>query len=152
MSVDKSSLSVEMNAAEFPIGDFAPYPSLSTIIAELLTVWPEHKKYLQARFIGDDEAFRARSDEIAGRVLTLVGPRLPEFCADYRWMCKNFIDEELYFRRHKRYRLSTFAEAYEKVYSNIPYMSRYVNGILLSQLFWHNHAAAMDLFRVRFLP
>ncbi|HLG87701.1 MAG TPA: class I SAM-dependent methyltransferase [Alphaproteobacteria bacterium] len=62
------------------------------------------------------------------------------------------MEEELHFRRHQRYRLQTFAEADREVYSNPAYMSRYVNGILISQLFWRNHAQALDLFRTAFLP
>ena len=136
----------------FSLDDFVSSPHLLKIIATQLSVWPEHAKYLTARFAEDSPDFRTRSDEIANLVLLLVDDRLGEVCADYRWMCENFLDEELYFRRHKRYRLATFAEANNKVYSNTEYMSRYVNGILLSQLFWHNHAVAMDLFRTRFLP
>ena len=83
--------------------------------------------------------------------LSLMGDDLPRYCDDYRWMCQNFVEEELFFRRHKRYRLQSFADADREVYSNKSYMSRYVNGILLSQLFWHNHAAALELFRSRFL-
>jgi 2-polyprenyl-3-methyl-5-hydroxy-6-metoxy-1,4-benzoquinol methylase len=136
----------------FSLESFVSSPHLRKIIAAQLSVWPEHAKYLIARFAEDSADFRARSDEIAKLVLSLVDDRLCEVCADYRWMCENFLDEELYFRRHKRYRLATFEEANNKVYSNTEYMSRYVNGILLSQLFWHNHAVAMDLFRTRFLP
>ena len=31
-------------------------------------------------------------------------------------------------------------------------MSRYVNGILMSQILWANHATALDLYRTRYLP
>jgi len=84
--------------------------------------------------------------------MKLIGERLPEFAADYHWMCDNFKEEQWYFARHKTYRLSTLEDAAREVYTNAPYMSRYVNGILLSQLFWRNHAQAMDVYRTVFLP
>ncbi len=129
----------------------AAVPNLTRAVEAQLAVWPEHEKFLIARFKDDSDSFLQRTEDVARLVLLLTGDRLPEFCADYRWMCENFIDEELFFRRNKSYRLKTFDEANRHVYANEPYMSRYVNGILLSQLFWHNHAAAMDLFRTKFL-
>jgi 2-polyprenyl-3-methyl-5-hydroxy-6-metoxy-1,4-benzoquinol methylase len=128
------------------------YQNLSRLVAAQLAVWPEHDKYLQASFSTDDENFLERVDDVSKLVLLLVEDRLQEFCEAYRFMSENFIEEELFFRRHKRYRLSTFEEANREIYSNAAYMSRYVKGILLSQVFWRNHASALDLFRTRFLP
>jgi 2-polyprenyl-3-methyl-5-hydroxy-6-metoxy-1,4-benzoquinol methylase len=128
------------------------YPNLKRVTEAQLAVWPEHAKFLGSRFANDTPEFMGRTENIAKLVLLLTGDRLPAFCADYRWMCENFVEEELFFRRNKRYRRDTFEQANREVYGNAAYMSRYVNGILLSQLFWHNHAVAMDLFRTRFLP
>lgn len=129
----------------------APFPHLARIVAAQLESWPDHARYLAARFNDEDAAALGISEGISQLVLALTGEDLPRYCDDYQWMCRNFIEEELFFRRHKRYRLQTFADAYREVYSDKSYMSRYVNGILLSQLFWHNHAAAFDLFCSRYL-
>ena len=80
-----------------------------------------------------------------------MGDNLDEFCADYRWMCANFNAEQKHFARHGDYRLKTFAEASQHVYGDDVYMARYVRGLLLSQIFWHNHAMVMDTFRTTFL-
>ena len=85
-------------------------------------------------------------------MLALAGKELPTYCGDYRWMCEEFVAEEYYFRTHGRYRLSTFAEAYERVYNDPVYMGRYVRGILISQFIWTPHARAFDYFRTDFLP
>ena len=129
----------------------APFPHLARIAAAQVKSWPDHTRFLAQRFNDEDELALGRSQEVAQLALSLMGDDLPRYCDDYRWMCQNFVEEELFFRRHKRYRLQSFADANREVYSNKSYMSRYVNGILLSQLFWHNHAAALELFRSRFL-
>jgi len=128
------------------------FPSLTRIVDAQRQAWPDHAKYLRTRFAGDDPAALSRADNVARLVLALTGEELPRYCDDYRWMCENFIEEEAFFRRHNHYRRTRFDEVERDVYSNQAYMARYVNGILLSQLLWRNHAAALDLFQTRFLP
>jgi 2-polyprenyl-3-methyl-5-hydroxy-6-metoxy-1,4-benzoquinol methylase len=94
----------------------------------------------------------AFADQVAALILVIAGDRLADICADYRWLAEVIIEEEIFFRREGRYRLSTFAEANAQVYSNEPYMRRYVNGILLSQLWWANHTSVMRYFRDVYLP
>jgi len=129
-----------------------PFANLDKIVGALLEVWPEHADYCEARFRDDPPGFMTRSDELAGLVVKLAGGDLATYCQDYKWMCAEFLKEELYFRREGRYRLSTFKEAYDEVYNKADYMSRYVRGILLSQLIWTPHARAFDYFRTHFLP
>ena len=71
---------------------------------------------------------------------------------DYRWLAHTVIEEEFVFRRSGRYRLSTFAEAEREVYSNREYMTRYMNGLLMTQLWWRNHTEVMHFFRDVYLP
>lgn len=127
------------------------YPSIDQMMEAVLAVWPEHSKALQTRFKEDDEAFLARTEEVASLASTLIGDELTGYAQDYRWMCENFLEEQLHFRRHGDYRLKSFAEAEREVYGKPEYMGRYVRGILLSQVFWKNHAYAIDLFRQKFL-
>ena len=129
------------------------YQSLSRIVTALLEVWPEHEDYCEARFSDDPPGYMQRSDELAGLVLRLAeGSDIGVYCSDYKWMCEEFLKEELYFRRHGTYRLTTFQQAFDEVYNKTEYMARYVRGILISQLIWTPHARAFDLFRTRFLP
>jgi SAM-dependent methyltransferase len=86
------------------------------------------------------------SEDAASAILRLAGDDLARFAAHYRWTCDRLRDEELFFHREERYRLSTFAEADAEVYSDAEYMSKYVNGLLLSQVVWFNHAATFEMF------
>ncbi len=128
------------------------YPALKQLVEAMLAVWPEHRKYLATRFADNPPAFLQRTEEAAQLVLTLAGDTLATHCEDYRWMCANYMEEQVYFHRHGHYRLSRFDEVNREVYSNPAYMQRYVHGLLLSEILWINHATAMDLFRTEFLP
>jgi ubiquinone/menaquinone biosynthesis C-methylase UbiE len=127
-------------------------PELEAVTEAQIRAWPEHQHYLATRFGADDSSTLQRVNEIAALALKIMGGELDRFCGDYRWMCDNFNEEQYYFAKSGRYRLATFAEAFERVYNNAEYMSRYVRGILLSQIFWRNHAQATDYFRTKFLP
>lgn len=129
-----------------------PYPNLSKVVDEVIRIWPEHRKYCETRFKNDDDAFLARTEEFATLALRNVGDQLERYVSDYRWMCERFHEEEIFFFREDRYRLSTFQQAYDEVYSNIEYMLRYVHGILISQIIWNTHAQAFDAFRQHYLP
>lgn len=128
------------------------FPALSRIIAGLLAVWPDHEKFLLRSCRDRDAAMLASTDRIAGMILDLAGDDLPGLCADYRWMCERLQDEEIDFRRTGRYRHSSFAEVEQAVYAQSAFMTRYINGLLLSQIVWFNHAAVIDLYLRRFLP
>ncbi len=128
------------------------HPSLARIVDAVLMAWPEHKKYIGGRFRDNSLEFLQRTDAVAKQALLLMGDELPRYSEDYRWMCANYMEEQIYFQRHGEYRLQNFAEVNREIYSNAAYMGRYVRGILISQILWINHAVAMDLFRTQFLP
>ncbi|MEE9433208.1 MAG: class I SAM-dependent methyltransferase [Sphingorhabdus sp.] len=127
------------------------HPSLIKIVKTTLDIWPEHCSYCDTRFENDTPEFLDRMEQVAKLVIANTGDDLPRYCKDYRWMCEEFLKEELYFARHNEYRLSTFEEANREVYSNAEYMPRYVRGILISQILWDPHARAFDYFRSQFL-
>jgi len=133
------------------IDELKSCPDISRIVRSLLIVWPEHGQYCKARFDGNDAVFLERTESVAGLILKIVGDELETYCMDYRWMCEEFLKEEIYFRRHGKYRLSTFEGAFKEIYGVKEYMSRYVRGILISQLIWSPHARALDYFRSGFL-
>jgi 2-polyprenyl-3-methyl-5-hydroxy-6-metoxy-1,4-benzoquinol methylase len=128
-----------------------PYASLETVVAAVLETWPDHEPYIEKRFSNNAIDFLERSDEVAQLALAIMGDDIAVYCRDYRWMCERFLDEEIYFRRYKAYRISTFREAYEEIYGNDDYMPNYVRGILISQLMWTPHSRAIDFFRTDFL-
>ena len=137
-----TAMSIEMLSA---------YPSMSSVVSSVLEAWPEHLAYCTARFRDNDPGFLDRTEEFATLVVKSTGDDLPGYCKDYRWMCEEFLNEEVFFRRHGHYRLSTFGEANAEIYSNHAYMSRYVRRILISQIIWDPHARAFDLFRTELL-
>lgn len=124
----------------------ADMPATRAICDAVLAAWPEHAAYLVKSMEARDQAQRAATELAAAATLTLAGEALPRCVAGYRWTCDRLRDEELFFHRHGRYRLSTFAEADAEVYSNADYMTPYVDGLLLSQVLWFNHAATFAMF------
>lgn len=129
----------------------AAYPSLNRFLSAQLAAAPSHEKFFNRRLDASTPDDLAGLDELSQHIAKLIGPRLDEFAADYAWLCQEQIAEEMHFRREGRYRLNSFEDAYREVYANAPYMSRYMNGLLMTQLWWSNHTAVFDFYRRRFL-
>lgn len=127
------------------------YPNLARVVGEVLARWPEHAAFLSKRFSDPNDPTLKHSEENAGLVLLIMSNDVAAYCAGYRWLCQAMIDEDLFFRRHGRYRLNRFADAVETVYARPDIMEPYMKGLLLSQLLWANHARASMFFTERFL-
>lgn len=121
-------------------------PATDQIVRAVLSVWPEHARYAEKSFAARDAAQLATTEILAEAALKLAGDRLEEIARHYRWTCDRLREEELFFHRNGRYRLSTFEEADAEVYSNSAYMEKYVDGLLLTQILWFNHAASCEFF------
>ena len=134
----------------------AAYPSLHVLIARVLALWPEHEIYVHKSFDGRAPEMMSVSEDIAACTLKLaatVDGGLDALIADYRFLCNDIVlPEEVHFRRHGRYRLSAFADAMQECYANAPFMARYMNGLLVSNVIWHNHAAAITAYVKHYLP
>ncbi len=128
------------------------YLSVKALTNAIVAIWPDHKKFIDSSLKDTEPCALKRLDEVAALALTLAGNNLEKWAEDYRWLCERFREEQFYFARHKKYRLSSLQEATQQVYNNDVYMSRYMNGLLFSQIFWKNHAQSMDIFRTKFLP
>ncbi len=114
-------------------------PALDRLLAEQVAVFPQHAASLDRRFAGaapDDIEF---CELLAGLLERICGGDLRALCENYRWLAGAVLDEELHFRRHGRYRLSTFRQAMEEVYGDRGYMRRYMSGLLATQVWWRNH-------------
>jgi 2-polyprenyl-3-methyl-5-hydroxy-6-metoxy-1,4-benzoquinol methylase len=57
----------------------------------------------------------------------------------YQVIVRDAMREQVYFAKHGRYRMSSFAEACAKVYHNPGYMFAYMHGLILTQFLWPNH-------------
>lgn len=135
--------------------DLSPYPSIERLIATQLEVWPEHASMLTKSMSNRTAETLASSDHASGLILSIIEHHLgtvKEVCEDYRFLCEEMIlAEEWFFRRHGRYRLSTFAEAEKEYYARPEFMKKYMNGLLLSSVFWLNHANALNYYRSSYL-
>jgi hypothetical protein len=130
--------------------DGSKYPNLANFVTEVLKVWPEHEQYLNNSFAGRNEdllSFSEKLAEMIGRLAQTVDGGMGALGNDYRWLCEEIsLAEELHFRRHGSYRLKSFEEAERAVYGNAPFMTRYMNGLLMSDLLWVNHSRGLQHF------
>jgi 2-polyprenyl-3-methyl-5-hydroxy-6-metoxy-1,4-benzoquinol methylase len=127
------------------------YSHLQFLVRRQLAVFPDHAAFLQRRFSNITEDSLGFAETIATKLVQIAGSQVDSLCNDYRWLSAAVLEEELHFRRSGRYRLSTFAEARKEVYSDPQYMVRYMNGLLLSQLWWRNHTETLRFFREDFV-
>jgi 2-polyprenyl-3-methyl-5-hydroxy-6-metoxy-1,4-benzoquinol methylase len=135
---------------------FAPmidcgFPHLRFLIERQLAVFPAHAPFLEKRFSSLGAESLIFVDGIAEKVMQIAGKQLDRVCEDYCWLSAAVLEEELHFRRSGHYRLSTFEQADREVYSNPEYMTRYMNGLLISQLWWRNHTETLQFFRDEFV-
>jgi len=128
------------------------YPALGALVRDVLDRWPAHEPYLRRSLGAHDDDVLAVVDGAAAQVARLIGDQTDTFCEHYRWMCDVFNKETLHFLRTGAYRCKTFAEANAQVYSNAPFMEKYMNGLLVSQALWSNHARAVYGYTRRFMP
>jgi 2-polyprenyl-3-methyl-5-hydroxy-6-metoxy-1,4-benzoquinol methylase len=127
------------------------HPHLNNLAEAVLEAWPEHRKFLGVSFDGYDATELALLDDLASRIVRLAGGELDGYAASYHWTCRELNKETLYFKKNGAYRLSHFADAERLVYSNSAFMKRYMEGLLMSQALWRNHATAFLAFRTRYL-
>jgi 2-polyprenyl-3-methyl-5-hydroxy-6-metoxy-1,4-benzoquinol methylase len=127
--------------------DLSGYPLLNRIVTRQLELWPQHSEYLSKSFQDRPEDVLAVCEKACSLMLRLadrLSTGLDGLCEDYRYLCTEIVlPEELFFRRHNRYRLSSFEDANRECYSNTQMMNRYMNGLLLSYVLWDNHSRAV---------
>jgi 2-polyprenyl-3-methyl-5-hydroxy-6-metoxy-1,4-benzoquinol methylase len=130
---------------------FENHRNLSTLVQRTLDLYPAYGRFLEKRFhnvsVGELDVCEALSADI----LKLAGRDLDTYCLGFDHICKIQREEEVYFRRYGDYRLKTFAQAYADVYSNKPYMTKYMHGLLLTQVLWSNHTQSIDFYEKVFL-
>jgi 2-polyprenyl-3-methyl-5-hydroxy-6-metoxy-1,4-benzoquinol methylase len=79
------------------------------------------------------------------------GQGIAELVKAYQTITLDTLREQVYFRRHGRYRHSTFAEVADRVYFDPSYMTQYMYGLALTLYLWPNHLEIVRYFR-RMLP
>jgi 2-polyprenyl-3-methyl-5-hydroxy-6-metoxy-1,4-benzoquinol methylase len=126
-------------------------PHLDKMVAAQTASYPDFAEQAAKRFAKDDAGALKLADDIARLVLLVAGGELATICEDYRWLAQMVLAEEDFFRRNGRYRLSRFQDALEQVYNDRVFMTKYMNGLLATQLWWRNHTEVLGFFRDRFV-
>jgi 2-polyprenyl-3-methyl-5-hydroxy-6-metoxy-1,4-benzoquinol methylase len=148
--VDGESAAVEA-LAEPGIVD-PSFGETTRIVEALARTRPDHVRFLRRSFAAREPLLMAATERNAEAIMAIVGEEnLLDFCDDYHFMCDQFMEEEIFFRRNGCYRLSRFEDALEQVYANAPYMTRYQHFIILTHVAWENHARALWHFEHCFL-
>lgn len=129
----------------------AQYPHLQRMVTRQLELTPQHEPFFRRRFAQATVDDLASCDRLAREIALLSGSKYDEFLLSYDFICKIQRDEEIYFRRNKTYRLKSFQEAIDTVYSNTAYMQQYMRGLLVTQVYWSNHTASIGFYSTEFL-
>jgi 2-polyprenyl-3-methyl-5-hydroxy-6-metoxy-1,4-benzoquinol methylase len=124
------------------------YPKLANLVTEVLALWPEHKRYLDNSLRDRNEnllSFSERLSDMVDRLAATIDGGIRTLASDYRFLCEEIsLPEELHFRRHDSYRLKSFEEALRTIYNDGPFMTRYMNGLLVSDVLWVNHCRGLQ--------
>ena len=131
--------------------DRVRYPELSSLMQLQYERTPAHRKYLETRLSQASPTSLPMLEDLAKQISALGGSRLPDICDNYDFICRIVREEEMFFRRHGTYRLDNFADANRLVYSDTEYMGRYMDGLLLTQIYWSNHSASYQFYKESFL-
>ncbi len=105
---------------------------------------------MQAQFLerAVSEICPSELDDLERYVAHCVGSGVPvaELAASYDLIVRDMVREQIYFRKHGRYRHATFADVASSVYMNPAYMGRYMHGLALTSFLWPNHASMRRFF------
>jgi 2-polyprenyl-3-methyl-5-hydroxy-6-metoxy-1,4-benzoquinol methylase len=122
------------------------HPCLKRIVDEVLLAWPAHGRFVQKSLSGHSAQELGIIEELAEDICKISNEDLAQMAASYKGMCESFLEEEIFFRRNGVYRCSSFKEAQREVYDNNAFMKIYMEGLLLSQVLWNNHAKGFIFF------
>ncbi|MES2528861.1 MAG: methyltransferase domain-containing protein [Bdellovibrionota bacterium] len=64
----------------------------------------------------------------------------------YLQVVEDILAEQIFFRKNKKYRFSSFSEVKDAVYFSDEYMTRYMIGLALTQYLWGNHKKILEFF------
>lgn len=112
---------------------------------EVLAGNPGHRNFLSG-------SLAAMSDESRGELLDYIrycidrGLSLPYLASCYNTITIDTQMEQIYFRRHGKYRHSSFKEVADLVYFDAEYMKKYMYGLALTSFVWASHAAMREFF------
>jgi len=75
-----------------------------------------------------------------------VGFDVERLAVAYNMIVAEIFREEIFFRRHGRYRHSTYEQVAADVYLNPAYMQDYMHGLAVTEFLWPNHVSIRRFF------
>jgi 2-polyprenyl-3-methyl-5-hydroxy-6-metoxy-1,4-benzoquinol methylase len=142
---------MQVQANVFQSAVVKPESSLQKIINGVLQIWPEHENYVQRGLRDRNEDEIEDTHLLADLIVKVAGSQLLTYIENYRWLCAQFLEEEIHFVRTGNYRFTRLSEVQDRVYNNHAYMKQYMDGLLVSQVFWSNHARSFSFLKRRYL-
>lgn len=125
-------------------------PELTKIVDLVARENPLQRKRIAAFLARQDTAYFLFAEQLS-RTLnqTLLAEESDRVQAAraYNKMCKDFLYEQIRFKKTGVYRLAEATEAATHVYQNLSVMRYYMVGLLLSYMFWPNHYELFRFFR-----
>jgi len=116
---------------------------------EILVGNPTHRNFVGSSIRGMDCESRHELLTYIG-YCTSRGLSLHYLAECYNRVTIDTIIEQIYFRRHGKYRCSRFEEVADRVYFDDEYMKKYMYGLALTSFLWPNHAALHKFFVASF--
>lgn len=107
---------------------------------------PLQKKKIANYLLIKDRAYWEEADSIAHALnisLLSEDAQLHKAADSYHRMCMDFLREQIQFQKTRAYRVQDQGEALKGVYHNPDVMRYYMEGLLISYLFWPNHFAIL---------
>ena len=128
--------------------------TIDELVDEVKVRSPRHAKKLDETLDMNDENYTRKANvflEKYDRLLSDQGLDMNYAIDCYFEMVNMVLFEHKEFLHTENYRYSSFDEVRELVYDNVPYMKRYMNGLILSQFLWLHHYKMVE-FQSNELP
>lgn len=129
-------------------------PELARIVDLIASENPLQKKRIEAFLATRDAEYWEFAEGLSRTLnhsfLTTDAAR-QEAARAYNQMCRDFLAEQIRFKKTGKYRVADAAEARAHVYDDLTVMRYYMLGLLVSYMFWPNHYALFDFF-LKHLP
>jgi 2-polyprenyl-3-methyl-5-hydroxy-6-metoxy-1,4-benzoquinol methylase len=120
-------------------------PRLERFIAGVLSELPVHRGFVVAALTAMTvEELRQLDAYLA--YCTAQGLSDTQVVACYLTIVEDTVAEQIFFRRHGRYRHDSFDAVARQVYFDPEYMNRYMYGLAISGFLWPNHLALARFF------
>ncbi len=117
----------------------------SELINEIVATNPLQKKFLQNSVDQlNDEHRKGLQDYLSFCIKQ--GKSITFLANAYNFIVKETMREQMYFRKHKKYRYSFYHEVSGSVYLNEEYMSKYMYGLAITSFLWKQHQLIHSFF------